>query len=128
MVFSEDGTTCELFLSSRIRRFDQVDIVVPSGIGFTSRCISLDDATKLKFTTAHTVENKVQNGRQTEFVALEPVLVPRWISWSHRGLELVFDDVAGASTVFRFDNKDSWVADIPREGNAPLRLRMKRYP
>lgn len=128
MVFSGGGATCELFLSSRIRRFDQVDIVLPSGIGFTSRCINPDDADELKFTTAHTVENKVQDGRQTEFVALEPVLVPRWINWSYRGLELVFDDVAGASTVFRFDDKNSWVADIPREGNAPLRLRMKRYP
>lgn len=125
---TDNGAGCQIFLATRLKQVGQVTFIVPQEVNFSSHCISQDDGNKLQFSILSSSEEKVQDNRRTIFVTSEPVLLPKWVSWSYRGHELVFRDIAGGMTVFDYDSGRSWVATIQRPGRSPFQLHIKHIP
>jgi hypothetical protein len=123
---TEGSAVCDFFVSARIEHFDHVGIVVPQDVSFSSRCISPNDADSLQFSVPRAVDDNILDNRRTIILTSDPVLIPRWVSWSYRSNDLIFRDVSGAATVFKFEDSGSLVATIQRRDAAPFQLYMKR--
>jgi len=122
-----DGSVCNLYLTSRTRRFDNaVEIMVPHAVSFTSRCISPDDANSLRLSFHRTIkpaDPRNDTGRRSIFAVTERFQLPLWTSWQLTVHELSFRDAAGHSTVFSTNEDRVWRTEV-QAGNQKVQLQL----
>jgi hypothetical protein len=104
---------CDLYLSMRRHRLDPPgngELLTPHDVSLSSICVSSTDETRIRL---------IYGGNKE-------VLFPIWKTWQVEGYQVTFQDDRGAATVFKLGGDGQWTAEVPRDGQPPLAIRLER--